>query len=58
MKRQLDPVEKWMVKCNLEYVKAEGVATVVARLRAQGYERVAAAVEQAVKEQTNKGDTR
>jgi len=49
--KPLDAVELWMVKSNLEYVKAEGLETVVARLRANGYNRVAAGVEAAVKDE-------
>jgi len=42
---KLSAFEKWMVKSNLQYVKAEGVAAVVARLKANGYSKVAAAVQ-------------
>lgn len=47
--RPLDPVEQWMVKSNLQYIEAEGVETVVNRLRVQGYDRVANAVEQSLR---------
>jgi len=43
--KPLNPFEVWMVKQNLGYVKDEGLEIVVARLRAQGYNRVAEAVE-------------
>lgn len=43
--RELDPVEEWMFKCNLEYIASEGVEVVVDRLRSQGYIRVADAVQ-------------
>ena len=42
--KPLNPFEKWMVKQNLEYAKLEGLETVVSRLLANGYERVASAV--------------
>lgn len=42
---ELDPFERWMVKQNLEYVKTDGVKVVTARLCAQGYNRVADAVQ-------------
>lgn len=45
MAKELDAVECWMVKCNLEYVVTEGIDVVVARLRANGYNRVADAVQ-------------
>lgn len=44
-KRPLDGFDWWLVDRNLEYVKTEGLAPVVARLRANGYLRVATAVE-------------
>jgi hypothetical protein len=43
---KLSPFDRWMVQRNLEYAKTEGVETVVARLRAQGYDRVASAVQE------------
>jgi hypothetical protein len=43
---ELDAYERWMVKSNLEYIKTEGLEVVVARLRANGYNRVANVVEQ------------
>ena len=45
MSKPLDGMQQWMVKCNLEYVKTEGLEVVLARLRAQGYNMVADAVE-------------
>jgi len=44
----LGPFERWMVKQGVEAVKAEGVEVVVARLKANGYDRIARAVQQAV----------
>ncbi len=41
----LGPYERWMVKSNLEHVRSEGVASVAAQLRANGYPSIAAAVE-------------
>jgi hypothetical protein len=41
----LSPVDLWMVDRNVEYVATEGLEAVLARLRAQGYHRVADAVE-------------
>jgi len=43
--RPLNPFEKWMVKSNMQYVPAEGIETVCARLRAAGYPQIAAGVE-------------
>lgn len=40
----LSAFESWMVDRNLEYIKAEGIADVVSRLRNRGYYRVANAV--------------
>lgn len=48
--KPLSPVDRWMVKQNLGYVQTEGLQTVVDRLRQQGYDRVANAVEQEAKE--------
>ncbi len=42
---KLSPYERWMVKSNLERARSEGVATVAAQLRANGYPSIAAAVE-------------
>ena len=44
-RRSLNGMEKWMLDRNIEYAKAEGVATVVSRLRSQGYARIADALE-------------
>jgi hypothetical protein len=50
--RTLDSMEIWMVKSNMEHnVPTEGVEVVAARLRSQGYMRVAEGVEDAAKEQ-------
>jgi hypothetical protein len=49
----LDAFDLWMVKQNLKYAKTEGLETVVARLRANGYHTVAAAVEQEYKRANN-----
>lgn len=46
MNRPLDLVDIWMVKQNLEHAKTEGLDVVINRLKAQGYLRVAAAVEE------------
>lgn len=54
--RTLDPVEQWMVDRNLEYVENEGLEPVLARLRFQGYDRVAASVEAAVAAKEGKDD--
>lgn len=43
--KPLGAFEQWMVKSNLERLKTEGLETIVARLRASGYDRVADAVE-------------
>lgn len=43
--KPLSPMERWMVKSNLEYIADEGLTAVVDRLLANGYPRVAAAVE-------------
>jgi hypothetical protein len=43
--RPLDAFDRWMVKQNIEHAKAEGLEPVVARLKANGYHRVALAVE-------------
>jgi hypothetical protein len=43
----LSPFEKWMVKQNIDHATTEGITTVLARLRENGYHRVANAVEQA-----------
>ncbi len=43
----LGPFEQWMVKSNMRYIPEEGVEVVVARLRANGYDRIARAVQQA-----------
>lgn len=43
--KPLNPFEQWMVKSNLERLKIEGLETIVDRLRATGYYRVADAVE-------------
>jgi hypothetical protein len=40
----LDGFDRWMVKRNVEHTKREGVERVLARLKAQGYFKVAAAV--------------
>ena len=40
-----NPFDRWMVARNVEYAESEGVDKVAARLRAQGYNRVADAVE-------------
>ena len=45
LNRPLDPVEKWMAEMNLQYVENEGIDVVVARLRANGYDRVASVVQ-------------
>lgn len=42
---KLDAFQQWMVARNLEYVETEGLEAVLDRLRAQGYNRVADAVE-------------
>jgi len=47
MNTKLTPFEQWMVKSNLAYVAAEGIDVVVARLRANGYNRVADGVQAA-----------
>lgn len=44
--RELSPYEQWMVRSNLEYVAAEGLDTVCARLEQNGYPRIAKAVRQ------------
>lgn len=46
MTRPLDAFELWMVERSLEYVKTEGLQVVVARLKVNGYLRVARKVEQ------------
>jgi len=55
VQRKLDPYEQWMVKSNLETIQS-GVpmADQVAILKANGYPRVAAAVEKAWNEQAAK----
>ena len=45
--RPLNPFERWMVAQNIKYVQTEGVEPVVAQLLANGYDRVARAVEKA-----------
>lgn len=47
MKRPLNPFEQWMVKSNLDRIRAEGLqpSEVAAQLRANGYPRIAEAVE-------------
>jgi hypothetical protein len=42
----LNAYERWCVRMNLEHVKTEGLAVVVQRLHANGYHRMADAVEQ------------
>lgn len=54
--RPLNPFEQWMVKSNLQYIEAEGVEAVVNRLRVQGYNRVADAVEQAATQTTGEAE--
>jgi hypothetical protein len=54
--RPISPVELWMAKSNLRYIPAEGLATVVARLRANGYERVARTVEALVESKLPRSD--
>lgn len=50
--RTLDPFEKWMVRSNLETIRAQNNASeIVAILRAGGYLRVAAAVERALQKE-------
>ncbi len=45
MNAQLSPFERWMVKSNLKHLQEYGgIKVVVARLKAGGYKRVAAAV--------------
>lgn len=44
---RLDAYEHLMVKWNLEYVQAEGLEAVVARLHRHGYHGVATAVQRA-----------
>ena len=56
--KPLSPVDRWMVKQNLGYVLTEGLQTVVDRLRQQGYDRVANAVEQEAKEFPGRWKTR
>jgi hypothetical protein len=53
MNKELDAYERWMVRSNLERIRDEGleVADVVSTLRANGYPRIADAVEQAIAEQ-------
>lgn len=48
----LNAFEVWMVKRNLLYVATEGLAAVVARLKANGYDKVALAVEREENEKT------
>ncbi len=43
--KPLDGFERWMVARSLGYVSIEGLPAVLERLRAQGYMRVAGAVE-------------
>jgi len=47
MTKELSPFERWMVKSNLEHVKTEGLEKIVNTLRANGYYRIADAVEAA-----------
>jgi hypothetical protein len=42
---KMDAFQLWMVKKNVEYARTEGTELTVARLRANGYPSVAAAVE-------------
>lgn len=42
---KLNPFELWMVKSNMNYIKTEGIDVVVTRLRNNGYNRVADAVQ-------------
>lgn len=47
-KRELNPFERWMVKSNLEHLEEYGgLEVAVARLRANGYDRIADAVKAA-----------
>jgi alanine racemase len=52
----LDAFDRWMVRSNLDRIAAEGldVETVVAQVKANGYHRVAAAVEAAAKSPDSK----
>lgn len=45
----LDAYDRWMIKQNVARARVEGVEIVVANLRAQGYNRVADAVEKELK---------
>lgn len=49
-----NPFDRWMVARNVEYAESEGVDKVAARLRAQGYNRVADAVEAIVRNNAEK----
>ncbi len=48
---QLTPMDIWMVQQNIRYAKKEGVEVVVARLKEQGYHRVATAVKKVMSKQ-------
>lgn len=49
----LDGYDLWMVRQNVEHAKTEGAETVVNRLRAGGYERIAAAVQREIENAVN-----
>ena len=53
MTTELDPYERWMVRSNLHTAADEGIplSEQARKLRAYGYERVAAAVESATDEE-------
>lgn len=50
--KALSPFEQWMVKSNLQYVKTEGLETVVKRLNHRGYPQIAMGVVAAVDAQS------
>lgn len=60
MSETLNPFEIWMVQQNMSYVDTEGLEVVVSRLKAGGYDRVAAAVNEQCKgnkEKPSNGET-